>query len=177
MNSDINEEILRAIGLDRYEIGVLDRPGMPSFADLVSDAVAGQLDLSIGGIFSAVTDIIFAEFLAHGGLIRQLIIIAILGALMSVLTETFRHKSAGETGFYVTYLMAVLPAIASFYIAVEILTGLVSLTDAVMQAAIPLMFGLMAMGGNFTGAASLNPVLFMGLQAVNWFISVVFVPM
>ncbi|MCL1877281.1 MAG: stage III sporulation protein AE [Defluviitaleaceae bacterium] len=185
MNADLNadlhdglqEEILGAIGLDRYEIGILDRPGMPTFADLVSDAISGQLDLSLGGIFSAVTEIIFAEFLAHGGLIRQLIIIAILGALMSVLTETFRSKSSGETGFYVTYLMAVLPAIASFYIAVEILTGLVSLTDSIMQAAIPLMFGLMAMGGNFTGAASLNPLLFMGLQAISWFISHIFVPL
>ncbi|MCL1845151.1 MAG: stage III sporulation protein AE [Defluviitaleaceae bacterium] len=176
-NLDLHDEIVNAIGLERYEIGILDRPGMPSFSDLVGDAISGRLDLSFGGIFSAVTEIVFAEFLAHGGLIRQLIIIAILGALMSVLTETFRSKSAGETGFYVTYLMAVLPAIASFYIAVEILNGLVGLTDGIMQAAIPLMFGLMAMGGNFTGAASLNPLLFMGLQAISWYISSIFVPL
>lgn len=178
MNTDrLYDEIIDAIGLDRYELGILDMPGMPTFGDLVRDAVSGRLDFSLGGIFSAFGEVIFAEFLANGGLIRQLILIALLGALMSVLTEAFRHKSAGETGFYVTYLMAVLPAIASFYIAVEILTGLVSLTGEIMQAAIPLMFGLMAMGGNFTGAASLNPVLFMGLQAVNWFVSHVFVPL
>ena len=174
---DHADEILNMINLDRYEIGILDQPGLPRFADLVSNAISGQLDLSLGGLFSAFGDILFGQFLANGALIRQLVVIAILGALMSCLTEAFKHKSAGETGFYVTYLMAVLLAVSSFYIAVGILTGLVSLTTGIMQASIPLMIGLMAMGGNFVGAASFHPLMFFALQLVAWFISGVFIPL
>jgi stage III sporulation protein AE len=46
-----------------------------------------------------------------------------------------------------------------------------------MNAAIPLMIGLMAMGGNFLGAASFHPLLFFALQLTAWFISGVFVPL
>ncbi|MCL1842575.1 MAG: stage III sporulation protein AE [Defluviitaleaceae bacterium] len=170
-------EILDMIGLERYDIGILDRPGMPRFRDLVRDALTGQLDLSPTGLISAFGELIFGEFFANGQLIRQLIIIAILGALMGCLTEAFRHKSAGETGFYVTYLMAVLLAVSSFYIGVEILTGLTELVTSIMYASIPLMIGLMAMGGNFIGAAGFHPLLFFALQLMTWFISGVFVPM
>jgi stage III sporulation protein AE len=174
---NISEEIIEIIGFERYDIGILDRPGMPRFAELVRDALTGQVNLTLPGIISAFGEIVFAEFLANGQMIRQLVIIAILGALMSCLTEAFKHKSAGETGFYVTYLMAVALAVSSFYICVEILNGVVSLAGAVMRAAIPLMVGLMAMGGNFVGAAGFHPLLFFALQLIAWFIAGVFVPL
>ncbi|MCL2387338.1 MAG: stage III sporulation protein AE [Defluviitaleaceae bacterium] len=170
-------EIMDMLRLDSYDIGILDRPGMPSFADLVRDAITGQLDLSLHGLISAFGEAIFSEFIANGALIRQLIIIAILGALMSCLTEAFKHKSAGETGFYVTYLMAVLLAISSFVLSVEILTSLVALVDAIMYASIPLMIGLMAMSGNVVGAAGFHPIMFFALQLVSWFISGIFIPL
>ena len=175
--TDYATEILDMIQLDRYDIGILDRPGMPRFMDLVRDALQGQLDLSLTGLISTFGQLIFGEFLANGQLIRQLVIIAILGALVSCLTEAFKHNAAGETGFYVTFLMAVLLAISSFYICVEILTGLTRLTSGVMYASIPLMIGLMTMGGNFVGAAGFQPLLFFALQLVTWFISGVFIPM
>ncbi|MCL1884780.1 MAG: stage III sporulation protein AE [Defluviitaleaceae bacterium] len=173
--NELATEIIEMIDLNRFEIGILDIPGMPRFTDLLRNALTGQLDLSLRGLISSFGEIIFGEFSANAQLIRQLIIIAILGALMSCLTEAFK-KSAGETGFYVTYLMAVLPAISSFYIAVEILTSLVSLVTSIMHASIPLMVGLMAMGGNFIGAAGFQPLLFFALQLVTWFISGIFIP-
>jgi len=177
ISSEVVNDVIEMIGLDRYDIGILDIPGRPRFTDLVRRALTGQLDLSLNGLISGFGEIVFAEFFANGQLIRQLIIIAILGALMSCLTEAFKHKSAGETGFYVTYLMAVLLAISSFYISVEILNKLVGFVSSIMQASIPLMVGLMAMGGNFVGAAGFHPLLFFALQLVAWFISGVFVPM
>ncbi|MCL2225778.1 MAG: stage III sporulation protein AE [Defluviitaleaceae bacterium] len=173
---DYVEEVIGLIGLERYDIGILDRPGMPRFSDLVRDALTGQINLTPNGIFSAFGEFVFAELLANGNIIRQLVVIAVLGALMSCLTEAFKHKSAGETGFYVTYLMAVLLAVSSFYISVEILNGLVSLVSAIMLASIPLMIGLMVMGGNFVGAAGFHPMLYFAFQLVAWFISAVFIP-
>ena len=170
-------DILGMMQLDRYDTGILDRPGLPRFTDLVQDALQGRLDLSFTGLISAFGNIIFGEFAANGQLIRQLVIIAILGALMSCLTEAFKHKAAGETGFYITYLMAMLLAISSFYISVGILTGLVELVDNVMKAAVPMMIGLMTMGGNFLGAAAFHPLLFFALQLMVWFISGGFIPL
>jgi len=171
------DDILNSIRLEQYGIGVLDLPNMPRFIDLVRDALTGQIDLSPVGLVNSFIGVIFAEFVAHNGLIRQLFVVAILSALMSVLTEAFTHKAAGETGFYVTFLMTVALAISSFYIAVGILTGLVSLVNNIMHAAIPMMIALMAMGGNFMGAAGFNSILFFALQVLGWFIGGIFVPL
>jgi len=179
MNTDSHTavEVLGIAQLERYDIGILNRPGMPGFAELVQNAIAGQLDLSFTGLINIFLQIVFAELLVNGYLIRQLLVIAILGALMSVLTDAFTHKGASEAGFYVTFLMAVLLAISSFHLSVEILTGLVGLVDTIMTAAIPMMIGLMTMGGNFVGAASFHPLLFFALQFIAWFISGVFIPL
>jgi len=170
-------EILDAINLDRYDLAPLDIPNMPRFTDMVRDALAGQLDLSPVGLLNSFAGIIFAEFVANGGLIRQLVIIAIIGALMSVLTEAFTHKSAGETGFYVTFLMTAALAVSSLYIAVSILNGLITVITGIMYASLPIMVGLLAMGGNFVGAAGFNSILFFALQLLTQFITRVFVPL
>ncbi|MCL1863631.1 MAG: stage III sporulation protein AE [Defluviitaleaceae bacterium] len=175
MNMSIVDEIVEVV--NSYDVGILDRPGMPRFTDLVRDALTGQINLSLSGVITAFGDVVFAEFIANGQLIRQLVVIATLGALMSCLTEAFKHKSASETGFYVTYLMAALLVVSSFYIVVGMLNSLVGIVTALMYASIPLMIGLMVMGGNFVGAAAFQPMMFFALQLVTWFISGLFIPL
>jgi len=177
MGSHPGPDIMDMIQLERYDLHLLDMPHMPRFIDLVRQALSGQLDLSPIGIFSAIAGVIFGEFIAHNQLIRQLLVVAIISALMSVLSESFKHKSAGATGFYVTFLMTTSLAVSSFYIAVNVLTRLTATVSGIMQASIPIMIGLMAMGGNFVGAAGFNSILFFALQTLSWFVSGVFVPL
>ncbi|MCL2572891.1 MAG: stage III sporulation protein AE [Defluviitaleaceae bacterium] len=170
-------EISDLIPFEHYDIGILDRPGLPGFRDLVGQVIRGELDLSFGGILGGGLQLIFGEFMASAGLLRQLLIIAILGALMSCLTEAFSHKSSGELGFQVTFLMAIVLAISSFYLSVQILTGVVGLVSNIMLAAIPLMLAIMTISGNFVGAASFHPLMFFALQLVGRFITTVYVPL
>lgn len=170
-------DILDAIQLERYELDMLNIPNMPRFIDLVGDALRGNLDLSPMGLINSFGSVILGEFIANGALIRQLVVVAILGALMSVLTEAFSHKQGGEAGFYVTFLMTAALGVSTFYIGVGILNRLIATTTGVMTAAIPIMVGLLAMGGNFTGAAGLHTILFFALQLLARFITHIFVPL
>ncbi|MCL1787518.1 MAG: stage III sporulation protein AE [Defluviitaleaceae bacterium] len=174
--ADSANDILTAIQLDRYDTGLLDLPNMPRFIDLVGDALAGRLDLSPTGLLNAFVNVVFAEFIANGQFIQQLVVVAILSALISVLTEAFTHKSASETGFHVTFLMTAALAVSSFYIAVDVLGRLTATVNGIMQAAAPVMIGLMTMGGNFLGAAGFNTLLFFALQFLGWFVTGLFVP-
>jgi len=173
----MENEIIGLMQLDRYDVGALNLPGMPTFSELVRDALSGRLDLSLNGLLNSFGNLIWGELVLNGLILRQLIIIAIMGALLSCLTDAFKNKAASETGFYVTYLMAVLLAISSFHISIGILTGLVSVINNIMTASTPLIIGLMTMGGNFFGAAAFHPLLFFALQLVTWFITGVFIPL
>jgi stage III sporulation protein AE len=165
------------LGLERYDLTALDRPGLPRFIDLAQQAVRGELDLSLTGILTAGGNLVFAEFFTNAALIRQLFMIAVLGALLRVLTLHFTHKSAGEMGFFVTYLLTVALAVSSFHVSVGILTGLTDSVSVMMNAAVPVMVGLMAMSGNFAGAAGFHPLMFIALQLVTRFITLVFIPL
>ena len=168
---------LDSLQLEQYDLSALDAPAGRSFLTLAQEVVRGELDLSFNGILTAGLEIVFAEFFANGAIIRQLLLVAILGALLRCLTQAFSHKSAGETGFYVTYLMAVVLAISSFQVSVSILTSLVATVNAMMMAATPVMIALMVMGGNFTHAAGFHPLLFFALQLISGFITAVFIPL
>jgi len=170
-------DISEFIPFENYDIAILDRPGIPGFRDLVQQIIRGEFDLSLGGILGAGMQIIFGEFMANSGLLRQLLVIAILSALMSCLTEAFTHKSAGELGFYVTFLMAVMLVISSFYLSVQILNSVVALASNIMLAAIPLMLAIMAISGSFVGAASFHPLMFFALQLVARFVTTIYVPL
>jgi len=165
------------LGLERYDTSALDMPGLPRFIELAQQAVRGELDLSITGILTAGGNLVFREFAANGMLLRQLLLVAVAGALLHALTQHFTHKSAGEMGFAVTFMLTILLAVSSFGVAVGILTGLVNVVNTMMRAATPIMIGLMAASGNFIGAAAFHPLLFFALQLVTWFISSVFIPL
>ena len=175
MNGPI--DVSTVFQLERYDLAPLNRPGLPSFTDIFNQVIRGEMDFSLMGILQIGADLLFGEFVLNMGLIRQLLIVAILGALMRTLTENFTHKSAGELGFYVTYLVTVLLAISSFQLSVGVLSGLVGVVTTMMQASVPLMVGVMAVSGNVAGAASFHPLMFVALQVIAWFISSVFIPL
>jgi len=163
--------------LERYDTTPLNQPGIPRFTEIVGSILRGEMDLSLQGLLQTGMDILFGEFLMNVHLLRQLLIVAILGALIRALTEHFTHKSAGELGFYVTYLVTILLAVSSFQLSINILMGLVSTISVMMNASIPIMIGVMAMSGNVAGAASFHPLMFVALQLMRWFISSIFIPL
>jgi stage III sporulation protein AE len=163
--------------LSRYDLSDLNQPGLPSFTELAAQLISGEFDLTLPGMLNLAARLVFNEILVNTILIRQLLIIAVLSALLKCLTDTFRHKSAGELGFYVSYCIMVLLAVSSFQVSVGILSGLISTVSAMMDAAVPLIVGMMALSGNIAGAAMFHPVLFLAIQLVTRFIAYVFIPL
>lgn len=162
--------------LNQFELNSLDASGLPSFIELVRKAAGGQLDLSLSGVMGAGLQLFFDELRLNTGLIRQLLVIVIISALLKCLSDAFKHKSAGELGFYVTYIMAVLLAFSSFQLAVGILSDMTETIAGMMESAVPLIISLMAMSGNVAGAAVFHPVLIFAVQMVTRFISEIFIP-
>ena len=148
-----------------------------SFTDWVWKAVNGELDLSFIGIAEIVIRIFFDELWQNGALIRQLLVIAMLSALIRCLSDSFKTKSIGELAFYVSYVLVIATAITSFRLSAAILTDLVMQTTGMMEAAVPVMISLTALSGNISSAAILHPMLFMGLTLMARFIAYVFIPL
>jgi len=147
-----------------------------SFTDWVWRAVNGELDISLSGISEWALRSFFHEVFLNAALIRQILLIAILSALIRCLSDSFKTKAVGELGFYVSYILIIATVFASFQVSIGILNNLVMQATGMMEASIPLMLSLTAMSGNISSAALLNPILFMGTAIMARFIAHVFIP-
>jgi stage III sporulation protein AE len=161
--------------LAQHDLTPLNAPG--SFSDWVLRAVNGELDLSLSGITGTALRYFADELFLNGALIRQLLVIAVLSALVRCLSDSFKNKSVGELAFYVHYILMVSVAVASFTLCAGILTGLVLQITGMMEAAVPLIISLMALSGNFAGAAVFHPLVLMGTTLMARFVGYVFIPL
>lgn len=167
--------------LNQFDLSALNNPSADasyasSFTNMVYQAVNGELDLSLYGLLQAGASLFFNELILNTQLLRQLLVVALLGAMLKCLSDAFKHTSAGELGFYVTYIIAVLLAFSSFQLSVGILSDMVASVSQMMEAAVPLLVSLMAMSGSIGSAAVFHPVLIFGVQVITRFISELFIP-
>ena len=176
MNAQSDLSAILGNQLSQFELSGLDMPAAPSFAELVGAAVSGEIDFSLSGIAEAGFKIFFNELLLNNQLMRQLLIIAVFSALLKCLSDSFKYKSAGELGFYVSYIMMTLLAMSSFHLAAGILSGAAARLSGMMEASVPLVISLLALSGNVS-AAVFHPTLFLGINLLGRFISVIFIPL
>jgi len=162
--------------MEMFDFSDINKASGASFGALVSKAIKGQLDLSPKSLAEQFLNMLFGELKDNWALLRNLILIAILSAVLKTLTDSFKNKSVGELGFFVCYMALVMVLFSSFRITMSILTNLVSLLSNIMTAAFPIMLGLLIISGNPAGAAAFPPIFAFSIEALTLFIRYVLVP-
>jgi len=142
-----------------------------NMASIFRDAIAGDLDLSPGGIMNSFLRLLFSEVFENAALLRNLLIIGIISAILHNITSSFENSAIGEIGFYVSYLAMVSMLFSSFRIAVSVFSDLMMTVSMFIEAGIPLFISLVIMSGNVAGATVFNSVLMFAVVFVGRFIS------
>ena len=148
-----------------------------NFGELVRQGIEGSLDLSISNIFFGGLRLIFAEIFANIHLLQQLIFVAVLAAILKVLTESFESKGVGELGFYVCYLALIAIIFSSFFFAIDVVHTMVNSVSALVRASIPIVISLVLMSGNITGAYVFNALFLFAIDILNFLVLTVFLPL
>jgi len=163
--------------LEMFDFSELSKASGSSFGNLVSKAIKGQLDLSPRSLAEQFINLLFGELKDNWALLRNLILIAILSAVLKTLTDSFKNKSVGELGFFICYMALVMVLFSSFKITMTILINLASLLSNIMTAAFPVMLGLLIVSGNPAGAASFRPIFAFSIEAMTLIIRSVLIPL
>lgn len=158
-------------------LGTLETPQSIGFGDLVIRAITGQLDLSPQGILTSIVRYVFSEIFLHIGLMQQLIFVAILAALLKILTDSFNTKSSGELGFYICYIALVTIMFSSFRIAIVIATDMIQSVTQFVQVSVPVVISLVLMSGNVTGAYVYNSLLIFAINIINTVVVYIVMPL
>ena len=163
--------------MEMFDFSDINKASGNNFGDLVSRAIKGQLDLSPGNLAEQFLNLLFGELKENWALLRNLILIAILSAVLNALTDSFKNKSVGELGFFICYMALVLVLFSSFKITMSILTDLVGLLSNIMTAAFPVMLGVLIISGKPAGAASFPPIFAFSTEALTLVIRIVLIPL
>ncbi len=147
-----------------------------SFSDLLVQAVNGQLDLSPQNIINEFFNILFHEIFVNGRLIRDLLLIAMISAVLRIFTESFSNKTVSTLGFYVCYVVLILVLFASFKLAVDVGSDLVHAVSSIMQASLPLMVGMLIMSGSVASAYAFHPIVVLVINLIAMFVTYVLLP-
>ncbi|MDR2939691.1 MAG: stage III sporulation protein AE [Clostridiales bacterium] len=156
--------------LDLFEFGDVNESTGLDFKGLVLKAINGELDLSPQSLINSAAKLIFGELYLYNSLVKNIIIIAMLSAILRTLTDSFSHKEVGELGFYITYIVLVIVLFNSVRVGINIMASLVIEVSEIMEALIPLVMSLLIMSGYVSSAAAFNTTLFF---SVNFFTRVI----
>ena len=141
-----------------------------NFRELVMQAISGEISLSIGGIWSSLSQLLFSGIGEHLSVMRNLIVLGVLSAFLKALTDSFDNKSVGELGFYVNYIAIIIILFQSFWISLSTARDMVFMLANLMQAAVPLMTSVIFMTGNITTGFVINPVLMFLASTITFFV-------
>lgn len=110
-----------------------------SFFDMVENLITGNFGAIFEEIWKRVVDAVFGEFGDCITIVKRIILISIIGAIFTNISNVFRNSQISETGFYVTYMIVAAISLGSFYLAVDIAKSMVAIVIEFMEILMPLM--------------------------------------
>ncbi len=170
--------------IDNLNLGEIDKiiGGMDtdsngiSIEDLARQAIEGKLDLSPQSIIKTISKSFFGEFITLASLVRNMILIAILGAFLNNLSLSLNKNHVSELGFYMCYLTIIIILISSFNICSGVMISFINDLCSIMQASLPVVLTLMAMSGNVGSAYVFSPIMAFIINALALFVRDIITP-
>jgi stage III sporulation protein AE len=142
----------------------------PGFRDLI-----GGEGLGVGQIFGALLRMLFHEILYNGSLLVSIIILTIFSMILETMQSAFEHHTVSKIAYSISYIVLIVLAINSFYVAIGYARDAIGNMIDFMLAMIPLLLTLLASMGNVVSVSIIHPLIVFMIHTVGTLIhSVVF---
>lgn len=137
----------------------------------------GEIGFSLGDIFQGLLRYLFHELIANSSLLGELIVLAVVCAVLQNLQTAFERNTVSHLAHAVVFLVLIVLAVSSFTIAVN--TGRQTIDEMVsfVQAILPVLLTLMASLGAVTSAAILHPFVLGAITVLGGLIQNIIFPL
>ena len=145
--------------------------------EMLAKLASGELGVSLADIFSGLLKYLFKEMVANSRLMGQLLILAVLCAILQNVQSAFEKGTVGKLAWSVCFLALLSLALGSFTIAIQ--TGRQAIEDMVsfMHAMLPVLITLLTAMGNITTASLFHPLTLVVLSTISTLIKNVIFPL
>ncbi|HHU20739.1 MAG TPA: stage III sporulation protein AE [Bacilli bacterium] len=132
----------------------------------LKELITNANQLSLIDWVSALINIIGYELFLNGKLLGQLIIIAIISALIKNLQSSFQSESVTIVANFVLMILLTTLAVQSFSVISELMTTTITRMHDFIIALLPLLLSLMAMLGGIISASFFHPLIITFLYLI-----------
>ena len=148
-----------------------------SFLSLMKSLLTGQFSQAAYEAGKGMKNSLLNEIEAGGGLLLQVVMIGIVGAVFSNFSSVFRGSHISETGFFVTYLLLFTCLAASFFASLQIAAKVLEQIFSFLRVLMPAYFMAVAFAGGSLSAAALYEVMMAAVTLVSWICKNILLPM
>ena len=145
--------------------------------DMVSKLAKGELGLSVGGVVKGMLKYLFREMVANSRLLGQLLILAVLCAILQNVQSAFEKGTVGKVAWSVCFMVLLTLALGSFSIAIQTGRETIENMVAFMNAMLPVLITLLTAMGNITTATLFHPLTLVVLSTISTLIKNVVFPL
>ncbi|NLP17780.1 MAG: stage III sporulation protein AE [Firmicutes bacterium] len=165
---EIIKEQLHMLELDEIEalIGDINRQAAAyvpelSLGDLISRVIRGQEAFNVGDLIGGLLQYLFKEVVANSRLLGQLLLLAVIAAILNNIQQAFAPQGVGQVAYSVCFLVLLALSVQTFGIALAAGQDAIEKMVTFMQALLPLLLTLLTAVGGVASAAVFHPLLFM----------------
>jgi stage III sporulation protein AE len=148
-----------------------------SFEDLVAGLAGGTGTWSPGELLAGLARYLGRELVAGGRLLGQLVMLAVVCAVLQQLAGAFERAAVARTAHAVCFLALAVLALHSFRVALDVGRQAVEDMAGFVQALLPVLLTLVTAAGGAAAAALLHPLVLAGVTAVATTVKAVVFPL
>ncbi len=172
-----NDDVMGTFNmLDTGELNTLTNTSSFTISGLFSDLLSGELPFTFSGILNYIIEKTFSEIILNISLFRNLILIALLSAFFSNISDSLKSSQASELAFYAFYIAIVTILYNSFYLAYLICFDLINSIYNFIIASIPLISSSILLNGSVTYLSAFNPILFFFTDTIIVLVKTIILP-
>lgn len=134
---------------------------------IMEDIRNGRFSWSVGVLFQGLLSYLFHEVLANTALMGQLIVLAVVVAILGQLQSSFDSGTISKTAFAMGYMVLITIGIHSFQVAVQTGTGAIDDMVRFMQAVLPILLTLLTAMGGLASGALFHPMIFGAITLIS----------
>ncbi len=172
-------DILDRLGLkeaEDYALAHQDGSAL-SLTEIVRKLAAGDMSGIGRDMLAAVRRALFAEIGAGGGLLGQVLLLGLFGAVFANFSSVFSMGQISETGFYAVYLLLFTLLIAALGESMAVAAETVGTILGFMRVLMPAYFLAVAFAGGTVSSAAMYEAAMFGMTAGEWVLNSVMIPL
>ena len=147
-----------------------------SIKEIFEKLMKGDINGVLEDTGRAVVNLITSEVFLNKEFMLQVILIAVVAAFFSNFSSSFGNECAGETGYYVTYLLLFSIILRSCYILSQITTNAISHTFTFMEVLTPAYCIAISFATGASTSAGIYEVLMVAITLCQWLMLHVLIP-